>query len=234
MLNRAVADPMNRLAAFELVLSSRKSTRGFLPDPVPDRILQDAFELAGRSPSNCNSQPWLVEVLSGATRDRMSAALVQAAGEGRYTPDFPFDETEYTGLCNERRKEQGARYFQAMGIAREDKEARSIAVSHNLRFFGAPHAAFLFMPMFSGGVRVASDIGMYGQTLLLSLEAHGISSCPQTVLGFFAETVRQVLGIDECHKLLFGISFGYEDPTAPANAIRLPRAPLGETTRFYR
>ena len=233
MLNRAVADPLQRLAAFESVLTSRKSTRGFLPEPVPNSVLHEVFELAGKSPSNCNSQPWLVEVVSGVTRDRMSTALLQAAGEGRFSPDFPVDETEYTELCSDRRKDQGARYYQAMGIARDDKEARSTAILHNLRFFGAPHAAFLFMPMFCGGVRVASDVGMYAQSVLLALEAYGISSCPQTVLGFFAATVRQVLKIDESHKLLFGISFGYEDLTAPANALRLPRAPLSETTRFH-
>ena len=31
---------------------------------------------------------------------------------------------------------------------------------------------------------------------------------------------------------MFGISFGYEDTADPANACRVPRAALADTTRF--
>jgi hypothetical protein len=31
---------------------------------------------------------------------------------------------------------------------------------------------------------------------------------------------------------MFGVSFGYEDTTDPANACRIPRAALPDTTRF--
>lgn len=108
---------------------------------------------------------------------------------------------------------------------------RAHAVLQNLHFFGAPHAAFLFMPDYAGE-RLAADIGMYAQTLLLTMRAHGVASCPQTTLGFYADTVREVLDIDPQNKLLFGVSFGYEDTSAPANGIRAPRVDLSETTRF--
>ena len=37
---------------------SRRSVRGYLPDPVPAALLQQIFELAQWAPSNCNVQPW--------------------------------------------------------------------------------------------------------------------------------------------------------------------------------
>jgi nitroreductase len=80
--------------------------------------------------------------------------------------------------------------------------------------------------------RLAADVGMYGQTLLLAMRAHGVASCPQGLLSFYADTVRDTLGV-RGGKLPFGISFGYADDRAPVNRIEVARAPLEETTRFH-
>ena len=52
--------------------------------------------------------------------------------------------------------------------------------------------------------------------------------------GFFAGTIREVLGISSEYKMLFGISFGYADTQAPANQVRTARAALDETVTFHR
>lgn len=64
--------------------------------------------------------------------------------------------------------------------------------------------------------------------------AHGIGSCGQGALGLHTGTVRRHLGLAADHRLLFGISFGYEDPALRANAARTVRAPLAEAVRFHR
>jgi len=102
----------------------------------------------------------------------------------------------------------------------------------NFDFYGAPHVAFLFLPE-AFGIREAADLGMYAQNLMLSISAHGMASCPQTVLSFTADLVREELGIESSNKLLFGISFGYEDLDCFANQCRVGRAPLDQTTHFY-
>jgi hypothetical protein len=38
--------------------------------------------------------------------------------------------------------------------------------------------------------------------------------------------------VDASHRLLFGISFGYEDASNPANECRLGRAALADHVRF--
>src|SRR5690606_28399832 len=101
--------------------------------------------------------------------------------------------------------------YRSIGVPREAKDLRRVEFLRNLEFFGAPHVCLLFMPPFCDSVRIAGDIGMYAQTFLLSLTAHGLQGCPQTFLGFFADTVREVLDIDPELKMLFGISFGYPD-----------------------
>ena len=44
-------------------IKTRKSIRGYRPDPVPREVLRDILEVAGRSPSAMNSQPWEFVVL---------------------------------------------------------------------------------------------------------------------------------------------------------------------------
>jgi nitroreductase len=108
-----------------------------------------------------------------------------------------------------------------------------VAVRENLEFYGAPHAAFLFMPALGDGVRTAGDIGMYAQNFLLSLAARGLAGIPQTVLGVYADTVREFLGVPAELKLLFGISFGTADPAAPVNAVGRERVPLQQSVVLH-
>ncbi|MBO8200674.1 nitroreductase [Streptomyces smyrnaeus] len=215
----------------EQLIRGRRAIRAFRPDPVPDETLRSVFSLAGAAPSNSNTQPWCVEVVSGSARDRLGADLRVAHEAGRMTPDYPYDEAMYSDIHNERRAAAGAAMYGALGIGREDHAARAAYDVESLDFYGAPHVALLFLPS-SAEVRMAADVGMYGQTLLLALTAHGIASCPQGLLSFYADTVRRSLDVPEDRKLLLGISFGYADPSAPVNSITVPRADLSETTRF--
>ncbi len=52
-------------------ITSRRSVRGYLPDPVPAGTLEQVFEIAQQAPSNCNTQPWKVYVASGEVKDRL-------------------------------------------------------------------------------------------------------------------------------------------------------------------
>ncbi|MEU8967469.1 hypothetical protein AB0C89_38080, partial [Streptomyces sp. NPDC048491] len=52
------------------------------------------------------------------------------------------------------------------------------------------------------------------------------------LLSFYADTVRDQLGVDE-GKLLVGVSFGYADEYAPVNRVATGRAALKATTTFH-
>lgn len=215
----------------ERLIRDRRSVRAFRPDPVPDDVMRAAFSLAGAAPSNSNTQPWSVEVVSGAARDALSEALLAAHARGALSTDFPYRADLYTSVHEARRQAFGTRMYGALGIARDDHAAREAYQLDSLRFYGAPHVALLFLPS-NGEARMAADLGMYGQTLLLALSAYGIASCPQGLLSFYADTVREQLGVRD-RKLLFGVSFGYQDPAVPGSAVLTGRAPLEETTRFW-
>jgi nitroreductase len=214
------------------LIRGRRATRAFLPDEVPADTMRTVFELAGHAPSNSNTQPWCVEVVSGAARDRLADALVAAHAAGRQTVDFPYREGLFQGALATRRAQFGAQLYETLGIARDDTDLLDGYNTQSLRFYGAPHVAMLFAPA-ETEARIAADMGIYMQTLLLAMEAHGIASCPQALLSFYADTVRAELGVAE-RKLLVGIAFGYADESAAVNTLRVPRAELAETARFRR
>ena len=64
----------NRDAAWvSQFLASRRSTRSFLPTPVPAEILDQILTDALTAPSWSNTRPFKIAVASGAKRDRISA-----------------------------------------------------------------------------------------------------------------------------------------------------------------
>lgn len=218
-------------SVFDQLARSRRSIRGFLPQPVEQGLMVQVFETAAFAPSNCNTQPWQSHVVSGVMRDRLSDIFMETIAEGKYSMDYPYD-ANYEGVFRKRQLDVGILLYQALGVTREDKDGKREAFLRNLKFFDAPHAVFIFMPAWCG-IREACDVGMYAQNLMLAMRAHGIASCPQTILGYDADSVRRELGIDSEMKLLFGISFGYEDPTLPENQIVPDRAELGELVHFH-
>ncbi|WP_405835640.1 nitroreductase [Streptomyces platensis] len=213
----------------ERLIRGRRAVRAYRPDPVPDTVITAVFDLAAAAPSHSNTQPWSVDVVSAGARQRLGEALVQAAESGKPSPDFPLHP--YTGAAAERSYAAGAIMHEARGIARGDRAGRRRAFLEGLRFYGAPHVALLSVPA-DADERMTADLGIYAQTLMLAMTAHGVASCPQGVLGFYADAVRSVLG-PSTDKLLFGISFGYPEPGSAASMPVIPRAPLAETTRFH-
>jgi nitroreductase len=211
----------------------RRSVRGFLHDQVPEAIIREAFELAQQAPSNCNVQPWTPHIVSGLSLARLRAAMVDAGMRDEpIKPDFEADR-KFVGVYRERQVDAAQQLYGAMGVERRDVVGRKMAYVRNHACFDAPHAVFIFMDE-SFGEREATDIGMYAQTLMLALTARGIASCAQGALSLFPDIVRAHLGVPATQKLLFGVSFGYEDVSVKANAARVGRASLDDAVRFHR
>ncbi len=214
------------------LLENRYSVRGFKTDPIDEALLKSIFKQAQMAPSNCNVQPWQTYVVSGKARDTLSESLVKAVMDGN-PPNPKFDRmTRYKDKHRERQFGSANALYSALGIAREDKMARNIAMLRNWQFFDAPHAAFFTMGL-DMGVMGAVDLGIYAQTLALLLEENGIQCCMQGALGQFPDPVEAQLGIPEGQGILFGMSFGYEDKAHPANAARTDRAELDDAVQFF-
>jgi len=219
--------------AVDEAIRRRRSVRGFLPDEVPESTLREVFELAQWSPSNCNVQPWTPHVVSGEALRRLRDALIEAGMRDLpINPDFSAD-MKFTGEHRERQVDAAQRLYGAMGVERRDLVGRKMAYVRNHACFDAPHAVFIFMNE-AFGPREATDIGMYAQTLMLALTARGVASCAQGALSLYPAIVRAHLDVPSDRKLLFGVSFGYEDTSVKANAARVGRADLDDAVRFHR
>lgn len=220
------------LAALERIVRNRRSVRGFRPDPVPPQTLKRIFRLASLAPSNCNVQPWLVHVASGDLMTSLEAKLMEAVTSGQAPrPEFQ-GLMSYPGIYRDRQIDAARQLYGAMGIERDDQKARQKAALRNFQFFDAPHVAFIFVPDWVLP-RELTDCGLYAQTLMLTMTACNVASCAQAALGYYPDVVREVLGIDPAQRLLYGISFGYEDTAISANTARVGREPLERTTVFH-
>jgi len=73
---------------------------------------------------------------------------------------------------------------------------------------------------------------MYAQTLMLALTAP--PPARRAHLAFFPTSCANIWGWPPNYKLLFGLSFGYEDPSVKANGARVGRAPIDDAVTFDR
>jgi nitroreductase len=235
--DRAVpaAIPADESAPLENWLRQRHSCRAFLPEPLPQALIERILALAQRTASWCNSQPWEVTVLSGAARDRLRDALLaraeneQAGPEGG-SPDFPFP-LAYRDQYLARRRETGFQLYDAVGVARGDKAAYRRQSLRNYHLFDAPHVAVITCPE-ALGVYGAIDCGAYVSTFLLAACANGVATIAQAALAAFPDLLREQLELAPDRKVVCAISFGLEDTAHPANQYRTRRAALPENVRF--
>jgi nitroreductase len=210
---------------------SRRAVRGFTDQPVPKEVLERVLTAATWAPSGSNLQPWHIYVVTGTALAQLKKLAVERVGDGD-----PWDEREYQmyppalkSPYGERRSAFGKERYSALGIVREDWEARQRAAIANWDCFGAPAALFCYIDR-DLGLPQWSDLGMYLQTVMLLLRAEGLHSCPQMAWSQVRNTVADIVSPPDELILFCGMSIGFEDVTV--DYIRTGRAPLDETVTF--
>lgn len=219
---------------FENLMRQRYSARAFLADPVPAGIIRHILDVAQKTPSWCNTQPWeaVVTETPAATERLRQRLYSHAADGGEPGPDKPFPR-EYVGAHDSRRKKCGAQLYDAVDIARSDREARTRQMLRNYEFFDAPHVLLVFCHEslgFYGGV----DCGLYLQSFMLAALDQGVHSIAQASLAAYPDLVREHFDVPADRHLLFGCSFGYADERHPVNRYRTERAGIADAVTFVR
>jgi len=109
---------------FDDVVLGRRSIRGYKPDPVPQALIEEILTLAMRAPSSMNTQPWNFYVLTGEPLDRIRAGNTERNLAGvPHSREFRTGQA-FEGHHRDRQVGVAKQLFSAMGIAREDKDAR--------------------------------------------------------------------------------------------------------------
>lgn len=229
--SKRMAGGMEAIMDVYEAVTSRRAVRGFTDEPVSREVLERVLSAAAWAPSGSNIQPWNTYVMTGAPLAELKTTAVERVAHGD-----PWDKRQYKMYPSElkspyaeRRSAFGKERYSALGIAREDWEARQRAAIANWNCFGAPVALFCYIDRDLGRPQWA-DVGMYLQTIMLLLRAEGLHSCTQMAWSQVRETVAEVLSPPDGLILFCGMSIGYEDPAV--SSPRTGRAPLTETVTF--
>jgi nitroreductase len=206
-------------------LRRRASVRAFRPDPVDDALLARVLARALDAPSWANTQPYRLAVANGAAatalRSALQAALASRVPGGDHNLLF-----DYPAELQARRRTTGFGLYAALGIGRDDREARGEQYARNFAFFDAPAAAFLFAHE-ALGVYSVLDAGVFLQSLMLAAVADGLGTCAQAALASYPDVVRRHFDVPDGYKLLCGVSIGYPAEAA-VNRFRPARMGVGE------
>lgn len=217
-------------------IRKRRSTRSFLPDPVPRQELEKILDTARWCGSFVNCQPWKFTVLGGEIMKQWRDCLWQMFCDGQT------EEKEYTmgpvplpppwgERGNAFREAIDGLMFPA-GIdhwqERKDAYVRSGIVVRD-----APNAIIIHMDreMARSPLHLLAAGGVT-QAIALVAQELNLDTC---VMGKPVESprlLRSLTGIPESDLILCCIAVGKADPGGLINSLPRTRAPLDELTAW--
>lgn len=218
------------LTVDEAILS-RRSVRGFRPDPVPLATVKHILDTAARAPSGTNIQPWLVHAVAGEAQRRLTLAVMKAREERPPKAEFSYYPIKWFEPYLGRRRKIGWDLYGLLGIAKDDKKAMWRQFGRNYEFFGAPVGLFFAMHR---DLEIGSwlDMGMFLQNVMLAARGQGLHTCPQAAWIEYPDVVAAELALPAEHRLVCGMSLGHEDTNEVANRLVTTREPSESFATF--
>lgn len=222
--------------AVDWAIVSRRSIRAFLPTPVPREEIEAILEVARHAASGTNTQPWQVHVLTGAAKERVSAAVLRAyddpAQRAELEEPYAYYPREWVSPYVDRRRKVGWDLYSLLGIAKGDKARMHEQHRRNYRFFDAPVGLmFTVDRVMEQGSFI--DYGMFLQSVMVAARGRGLDTCPQAAFTLFHRVIARELGIPDDQLLVCGMSLGYADPERVENTLVTEREPVQGFTRFH-
>ena len=226
-------------------IASRRSTRDFLPKPVPQEILNQILTDALTAPSWSNTRPFKIAIATEEVRDRISNEFLSRWGVlskimrkgirnklrliySRY--GLPTTNRSivkpYVAELKPRAERVGRELYTSLGVQRGDRAARDAQWGKDYSFFGAPVELFIYIHK-SLHIYAASDAGLMMENLMLSAHAHGLGTCAQGAVNIWDDVVRQEFEVPKDYRLLCGLAIGYPSD-APVNSFKANRIGLEE------
>lgn len=211
--------------SFQDLVASRRSIRAFLPDPVPQEVLDRCLDAARLAPSTSNIQPWEFVILRspearaggnavcfhqrGTASAPLLVAVVAHMDTWRRTSRFILDTLKERGIL---RKSQVAYWGSHVPL---------IYTWGPFGLFGHLKKAFcrlrsLFRP--SPNLQNRSDVramihkstALGAATFLLALRAEGYDACPME--GFDPWRAKRLLGLGPRAEVCMFLAIGKRAP----------------------
>jgi nitroreductase len=222
--------------AVDFALTSRRSIRAFLPTPVPAHEIEALLAVASRAPSGTNTQPWKVHVLTGAAKDRLSAAILSAhadpAAAAAHAEEWDYYPREWVAPYVDRRRKVGWDLYGLLGIQKGDRARMHAQHGRNYAFFGAPVGLVFTIDRI---LRQGSflDYGMFLQSLMVAARARGLDTCPQAAFMQYHRIIAEQLALPPGEMVVCGMSLGHADPDRVENTLVTEREPVRAFTTFH-
>lgn len=225
---------VSKFVDVEQAISSRRSVRGFLPQEVPLPLVRHILELAGRSPSGTNTQPWRVHVLTGRSRAELVERILHAdtTEPDAHTGEYDYYPKSWREPYLSRRRKVGYDMYGLLGIAKGDKAGMATQHARNYTFFGAPVGLIFTIDR---DLEIGSwlDYGMFLQSIMIAARGSGLDTCPQQAFAKYHRVIAEYLQLPESQMVVCGMAIGFADHSEAANQLITERMPLDEFVRFY-
>lgn len=232
----AVDAPSADFAAIvDRAITSRRSIRAFLPDPIPRGDVEAILDVAARAPSGTNIQPWKVTVLTGDALSSLSAKILAAHDDpdskDKYVEEYPYYPKAWTSPYLERRRKVGWDLYSLLGLTRADKRGMHVQHGRNYAFFGAPVGLMFTIDRV---LQLGSwlDYGMFLEAVMVAARGRGLDTCPQAAFNRFHAIIGDHIGMPETETFVCGMSLGRADPRAIENTLTTDREPVARFARF--
>ena len=218
---------------YDEVVRSRRSTRGYKPDPVPRKLIEEILELAMRAPSSMNTQPWNFYIITGEPLDRIrkgnTERMVAGVPQSReFRTGQPF-----AGVHRERQVEVAKQLFGAMGIERDNKEKRQDWVLRGFRQFDAPGCVIVtYDKELADSDDTAFDCGAVTTALVNAAWSRGLGCVINSQGIMQSPVVREHAGIADDQVIMKAVALGWPDDSFPANAVVSNRKSVEEAATF--
>jgi len=214
-------------------IRSRKSIRGFKPDPVSRETLAEILETACRAPSAMNSQPWEFFVLGGDVLNGIRKKNVECLHSGAPPqPDHIVIGWPNDSVYRARQVGLAKGLFKLMGITRDDRAERLQWMERGFRYFDAPAAIVIVVDRTLSESGPLSDIGSLMQNICLAALHYGLGTCIEDQGVMYSGVLRELAGIPDTKRIIMAIAIGHPDPDFPANALESEREPAEKITTW--
>ena len=218
---------------YEEIAQDRRSIRGYKTDPIPREVLEEIIHIAKHAPSSMNTQPWHFHVLTGEPLERIRKGNTEKMMAGSSVDREIKLNHGYEGPHRERQIEIAVQLFEAMGIARDDKERRTDWVMRGFRQFDAPVSIVITVDKALAEDTIAHfDCGAATYGLVLAAWSKGIGSVINGQGIMQSSVVRENANIPEDQVIMTCVAMGYPDDSFVANDVKSRRSPNDKVASF--
>jgi|WetSurMetagenome_2_1015567.scaffolds.fasta_scaffold121591_3 nitroreductase len=217
------------MEVFEAIYG-RRSIRGFRPDPVPLRLLDEIIDAARWAPSAQNIQPWELILLGGDVLAELKARLTEKL-EAKEPSALDIPSPEYTEKYARRAAENRERVDKSRFPpgTKDLQQKRDEFWVKGGRFHDAPNAIVVCMDKELLPLCLL-EAGIITQTICLAAYARGLGTCIMRRSVWWPDLIREALGIPPSKMMVISVAVGYPDTTDRGNDFNRSRVPVTDIT----